>query len=152
NPDPGKLRITVVVGQKGRASFRERRGELDRVRGLDAGNGSKMCGGLEQSEVEVDELEPTAARQQGLIASRERFVPGSQGDDDGFQQGQGRCNPLDLAAVDRLEDRFHEGEVGRMLLDEIDEDRGIETERALPQVAQESQESRSARTWAFGSM
>jgi hypothetical protein len=33
-----------------------------------------------------------------------------------------------------------------MLFNEIDEERGIEGDRSIPQVAQESHESRSART------
>src|SRR5215210_89662 len=65
---------------------------------------------------------------------------------------EARCHRFELACIDCLEERLDHGQVDRVLFDEVDENRGVESDGAAPEIAQESQESRSARTCSTGSI
>jgi hypothetical protein len=89
-----------VVGQEGRAARAEGRGQLERVRGADAGRRPELGGGAEERPVELHQVQTAAAGQQRLVALGEREIARAVRHDQGLEQGDPRGHRLPAAAVE----------------------------------------------------
>lgn len=109
-------------------------------------NGSQLRRGAELSSIDVDQTEAAAAREHLLISFGERDVSGPVWNHENLQQGQARRDRRQTSFVNRCEDRIEHRQKARMLLDEVDEDNGVERQRAIADLPDHSHDLRSTST------
>src|SRR6266545_1628761 len=107
-------RQRAIAGEIDAAPTAQRRGELQRVRRPDREERAEVSGAPEQPAVEINESNPPALREQGLVPRDDRQEAG-------------------------------------MLLDEVDEDDGVQPDRAAAEVGDQSHDRRSMSTWEAAS-
>src|SRR3989442_1907859 len=153
-PDNAKqrsVRQRPVAGDERRAATSQARGELKRVGRLDAEACAQLGGEAQNRTLELHHEQPAAVGEHGLVALGEIDISGAVWDDENLEQGERRCDRLKPTRGDRLEDRCDGREMLRVLLYEVDEDRGVECDRSTAQQTRHVHERRSRVTWRSGS-
>jgi len=89
----------------------------------------KLCRHPELGSADIHQAHAAASCEVGLVAIGEREVPRAEGHDQDLEQGQARGDDLASARGDVLEDRSDERQERLVLLDVVDEDRGVERRR-----------------------
>src|SRR6266540_671336 len=113
---------------------------------------SQLRRGAELSSIDVDQMEAAAARENQLVLFGERAVSGPVRNHQDLQQRQARRGRREAPFVDRGKNRIEYRQKAGILLDKIDEGRGVERQRAVPDLPDQSHDLRSVRTWADASI
>jgi hypothetical protein len=147
NPQARHCRQVAVIRQQNRAPARQRRRNLDRVgRSKVRMEGSQLRRRTQLRSIDIDQTHAAAAREHLLISLGEWNVSRSVWDHEYFQQRQARGDRSETPFVDRCEDRIEHRQIALMLLDEVDNDDGIESYRTFTDLADQSHDLRSAST------
>lgn len=144
NAEPGHRRQPPIVCQERGASSTDRRDDLKRVGCLDAGRRTKLRGGSQLIVRRLDQPNPSAAGQQRFVTPGQVSIPSTIGHDEHFEQRQCRRDQFSLTLVGLCEERQDLGKESRVLFDEIDEDRRVDSNASDTKRSDQPDESRSA--------
>src|SRR5437016_12744523 len=94
---------------------------------------------------------PATLSEKCFITFSQQMVSGTIGNDQHFQQSKRRCNQLPPSIIDFSEKRLEQRKKLGMFFNEVDEDRGVHTHGAAPDIGHQSHEFRSRATCSDGS-
>jgi hypothetical protein len=121
---------SAVVGQKRLAVTHQRSRHLDRIWRLEFERCSQLGRSLEEATINFDKPQTSAVGQQRLITIGKRRIAGQIWDDQNFHQTEAGCHSHEFAAIHGFKHGLHKRKETVFFLDEVDENLGIERNRA----------------------
>src|SRR5437870_2742270 len=94
---------------------------------------------------------PATPSEKSFITPGQQMVSRTVGNDQNFQQSKRRRNQFPASIVDLSEKPLKQRNELGMFFDEVDEDDGVHTHRAAPEIGHQSHELRSRATCVDGS-
>src|SRR5207253_9839495 len=94
---------------------------------------------------------PATPSEKSFITPGQQMASRTVGNDQNFQQSKRRRNQFPASIVDLSEKPLKQRNELGMFLDEVDEDDGVHTHRAAPEIGHQSHELRSRATCMDGS-
>ena len=113
-----------VIGEVRGAVCGEGSCKLQRIRCLEPDAGPQLRGGPEQWAVQIHQANPAAPAEERLVALCQGPIASAVGRHQRFKQCEAGRDAFEGTSIDSDENRFDQGQVGRVLFDEVKAGRG----------------------------
>ena len=145
-------REVAIIRKKGGTASAQSCHKLKRVGRLHSRYGSQLRSGAQMIARNLCNTNTATPREKSFITLGQQVVSRTIGNDQKCQQSKRRGNQLPASVVNFFESGSRSGRNQGIVLDEVEEDDGVQAQSAAPQVGDQSHELRSRTMCCDGSI